>query len=217
MRGGQVEWLTLGDIGVFKRGNGIQKKDFTPNGFPCIHYGQLYTHYGVYADKTKSFITNDLAINKTLAKPGNLVIATTSENDEDVCKAVAWVGDSDIAISGDACVFRHEQNPKYISYFFQSNVFQDQKRRFITGTKVRRISSENMAKIKVPVPPLQIQERIVYVLDNFDAVCNDLNIGLPAEIEARQKQYEYYRDRLLSFDAVVGGNIERERERERSS
>ncbi|WP_243152122.1 restriction endonuclease subunit S [Pseudoflavonifractor sp. 524-17] len=53
---------------------------------------------------------------------------------------------------------------------------------------------------RVPVPPLSVQRRIVNVLDNFDAVCTDLKIGLPAEIEARQKQYEYYRDLLLSFD-----------------
>lgn len=52
---------------------------------------------------------------------------------------------------------------------------------------------------KVAVPPLETQNRIAEVLDNFDAICSDLNIGLPAEIEARQKQYEYYRDRLLSF------------------
>ena len=51
----------------------------------------------------------------------------------------------------------------------------------------------------VPVPPLEVQERFVKVLDNFEAICSDLNIGLPAEIEARRKQYEYYRDQLLNF------------------
>ncbi|GIW48972.1 MAG: hypothetical protein KatS3mg079_448 [Caloramator sp.] len=53
--------------------------------------------------------------------------------------------------------------------------------------------------IPVPLPPLEEQERIVAILDRFEALCNDLTIGLPAEIEARQKQYEYYRDKLLSF------------------
>ena len=54
-------------------------------------------------------------------------------------------------------------------------------------------------KFQVAIPSLDVQKRIVNVLDNFDAICSDLNIGLPAEIEARQKQYEYYRDKLLSF------------------
>lgn len=56
-----------------------------------------------------------------------------------------------------------------------------------------------MGGIKIAVPPLSIQNRIANVLDNFDAICSDLNMGLPAEIEARQKQYEYYRDKLLTF------------------
>ena len=56
-------------------------------------------------------------------------------------------------------------------------------------------------KIRIPVPSLEIQSRIVQVLDNFDMVCNDLNIGLPKEIELRQKQYEYFREKLLTFVA----------------
>ena len=55
----------------------------------------------------------------------------------------------------------------------------------------------------VSVPPLDVQNRSVNVLDNFEKICSDLNIGLPAEIEARQKQYEYYRDKLLTFKEVA--------------
>ena len=65
------------------------------------------------------------------------------------------------------------------------------------------------------IPPLLVQQRIVNVLDHFDAICSDLNIGLPAEIEARQKQYEYYRDLLLSFDGCSQlVHVERERRRD---
>lgn len=63
--------------------------------------------------------------------------------------------------------------------------------------------SNMIAKIKIPVPPLEEQERIVAILDRFDALCNDLTSGLPAEIEARKKQYEYYRDKLLTFKEAV--------------
>lgn len=65
------------------------------------------------------------------------------------------------------------------------------------------LSVKRLEKLIVPIPSMKIQERIVNVLDNFDAICSDLNIGLPAEIEARQKQYEYYRDRLLSFPKLT--------------
>lgn len=62
------------------------------------------------------------------------------------------------------------------------------------------VDMKKFNKFEFPLPPLDIQEKIVNVLDNFDAICSDLGIGLPAEIEKRQQQYEYYRDKLLTFD-----------------
>lgn len=184
---------------MFTRGNGLQKKDFTESGVGCIHYGQLHTHYGTYAKQTKTFVSATLAKKLRKAKKGNLVIATTSENDEDAGKAVAWLGDAEIAVSGDTCIYEHSLNPKFVAYFFQTDQFQKQKKPYITGTKVRRISGENMSNIKIPVPSHETQESIVSILDKFDALVNDLSSGLPAEINARRKQYEYYRDRLLTF------------------
>ena len=163
-----VKHQTLGEIGEFIRGNGIQKRDFQDSGFGCIHYGQIYTYYGLFADHTKSFIDPNLAEKRKKAYKGDLVIATTSENEEDVCKACAWLGEEPIAISGDAYIFRHHQNPKYISYCFQSELFQSQKKKYITGTKVLRVNGDAMAKIHVPVPPLPVQEEIVRILDSFN-------------------------------------------------
>ena len=68
-----------------------------------------------------------------------------------------------------------------------------------SGTSYPAISDALVKNYKIPVPSLEIQSRIVQVLDNFDTVCNDLNIGLPKEIDLRQKQYEYWRDQLLDF------------------
>lgn len=64
------------------------------------------------------------------------------------------------------------------------------------------LSTSDFSGIEIPVPSLDVQERLVQVLDNFDAICTDLSSGLPAEIEARQKQYEYYRDKLLTFKTM---------------
>jgi type I restriction enzyme S subunit len=196
-----VEHLPMGHegIGQFIRGSGLQKKDFTETGVGCIHYGQIYTHYGTYADKTKTFVSEDFAQKCRKAAPGDVVIATTSENDEDVCKAVAWVGNEDIAVSSDACFYRHTLNPKYVAYFFQTEQFQEQKRPYITGAKVRRVNADNLAKILIPIPSPEEQARIVAILDKFDALTNSISEGLPREIELRQKQYAYYRDLLLNF------------------
>ena len=64
---------------------------------------------------------------------------------------------------------------------------------------IARLYNDNILKAKIPVPPIEEQERIVEILERFDTLCNDISEGLPAEIEGRRKQYEYYRDKLLTF------------------
>ncbi len=177
----------------------VYKKDFTETGVGCIHYGQIYTFYTTYAHKTKTYVSLELAKKCRKAQTGNLVIATTSENDEDVCKAVAWLGDEEIAVSSDACIYKHKLNPKYVSYYFQTEQFHSQKRQYITGAKVRRVNADNLAKIFIPVPSVEEQTRVVNALDKFELLTNAINEGLPREIELRQQQYEYYRDLLFSF------------------
>ncbi|HCB0676440.1 TPA: restriction endonuclease subunit S [Klebsiella quasipneumoniae subsp. similipneumoniae] len=200
--GVDVEWLSLGELGDFIRGNGLQKKDFVESGFPAIHYGQIYTRYGLSADKTFTYVLPELANKLRKAQKNDLLLATTSENDEDVVKPLAWLGDN-VAISGDMMLFRHEQNVKYLAYFFQSEIFQTQKMKYITGAKVRRVSSGDLSKIKIPIPSsnnpeksLTIQSEIVRILDKFTA----LTAELTAELTMRKKQYNYYRDKLLSFE-----------------
>ncbi|HHM1862774.1 TPA: restriction endonuclease subunit S, partial [Klebsiella pneumoniae] len=198
---GVVPHVPMGQEGVgeFIRGGSLQKKDFTEIGVGCIHYGQIYTYYGTYTNQTKVFVSEGLASKCRKAQQGNLVIATTSENDEDVCKAVAWLGKEDIAVSSDACIYKHRMNPKYVSYFFQTEQFQQQKKKYITGAKVRRVNADSLAKILIPNPSLAEQSRIVAILDKFDTLTNSISEGLPREIELRQKQYEYYRELLFSF------------------
>jgi type I restriction enzyme S subunit len=89
-------------------------------------------------------------------------------------------------------------------YYFQTNHFvRKQINRYMESSSMKNLTMENIRKFLVPIPPLKEQERIVAILDRFDALCNDLTSGIPAEIEARQKQYEYYRDKLLSFKEVT--------------
>ena len=87
--------------------------------------------------------------------------------------------------------------PKYLKYYIETIHFQ------VPTSGIPQLTVPMIGKYKIPIPPIDVQERIVKVLDNFDAICSDLGIGLPAEIEKRQKQYEYYRDKLLSFDINV--------------
>ena len=70
---------------------------------------------------------------------------------------------------------------------------------YISGGAQPKLNQKNLNAIPIPLPSIREQDRIVGILDRFDALCNDISSGLPAEIEARTKQYEYYRDKLLIF------------------
>ena len=127
----------------------------------------------------------------------------TSENIEDVCKCVAWLGSEEVAVSGHKAIIQHNQNAKYLSYFFHTKMFFNQKKKYAHGTKVIEVTPNKLENILIPIPPIDVQEKIVNILDKFHSLVTDFSEGLPAEIAARQKQYEYYRDKLLSFDNVA--------------
>ena len=192
--------VEMGSVCEFVRGNGLQKKDFTEIGKSVIHYGQIYTKYDFTVTETLSK-TSEIVFKKLKkAYPNDLVMATTSENVEDVGKAIVWEGKEEIGISGDSYIIQTSQNSRYLNYWFRSTYFQSQKERKVTGTKVVRINSKDMEKFKIVLPPITEQKRIVSILDNFNTLTSSLSEGLPKEIELRQKQYEYWRNQLLNFN-----------------
>ena len=191
--------VELGAICTFIRGNGLQKKDFTEEGYPVIHYGQIYTRYGFSTEKTISFTGQSVFAKLKKAQPGDIVMATTSENVEDVGKAVVWEGNVEVGISGDAYIAKTTQHSRFLNYFFKSIHFQGQKEKKVTGTKVIRINAKDMEKFIIVLSSLEDQSRIVAILDEFDELTTSISQGLPKEIELRQKQYEYFRDSLLRF------------------
>jgi type I restriction enzyme, S subunit len=171
LSGGGEGWhsVPLSEAGMLVRGRRFVKSDYVESGLGCIHYGQIYTDYGASAKRTVTYLPESLRDSMSLAHPNDVVIAGTSENVEDVGKAVAWLGDDDVAIHDDCFIFRHDLDPKFVSYFFASSLFQGQKRRFTSETKVVRISAANLKKIVMPMPPRDDQERISRMADAVDA------------------------------------------------
>lgn len=188
-----VEYKTLGDVATISRGGNFQKKDFTEQGKPCIHYGQIYTRYGLFTDKTLTFINDECFAKQKYAEPNDIIMAVTSENIEDICKCVAWLGTEKVAVSGHSAIIHHSLDPKYLAYFFHSQHFFNQKRRLAHGTKVMEVTPDTLKSIQLPVPPLEVQREIVRILDNFTFLTTEL----AAELAARQKQYEYYKEYLF--------------------
>ena len=84
-------------------------------------------------------------------------------------------------------------------HFFNTHNFRSQLQKYISTSKVSSISTEKLGQVFIPVPPMAKQLEIANILDSFDALVSDVSIGIPAEIELRRKQYEYYRDKLLTF------------------
>lgn len=173
----EVQWKTLSEVCDIFSGKNKEKKAIGI--YPV--YGSTgiiaYCDQAVYHDKS-------ILLARVGANAGYVQIA---------------VGEYDVSDNTLIVFSNSEVNFKYLFYQLQKMNL----RQFAKGAGQPLITAGQIKKLHVPVPPLPVQEKIAEVLDNFDAICSDLNIGLPAEIEARQKQYEYYRDRLLSFPKLT--------------
>ena len=114
-----MEWKTLGNIGVFENGTGMPKSLFKENGsVGAIHYGHIYTKYNLFVDNPIVKVSKNDTEKLRKVRYGDLVIAKNSENIDDVMKTVAYLGNKIAVTGGHAAIFRHNENPKYLSYVF---------------------------------------------------------------------------------------------------
>ena len=196
----KVEIVKLKNIATeMYRGNGIKREEVRETGIPCVRYGEIYTDYGISFEKTKSYTDENLITNKKYIDYGDILFAITGESVEEIGKSTAYIGKEKCLVGGDILVMKHKQDPVYLSYVLSTENVQKQKSKGKIKSKVVHTNATDIGEIEIPLPPLEVQKRIVEVLNNFEKICNNLNIGLSAEIEARQKQYEFYRNFLLTF------------------
>ncbi len=192
-----VEYKTIGEIATdIFRGSGITRDQVTETGIPCVRYGEIYTTYGVWFDQCVSHTDEAKITNAKYFEHGDILFAITGESVEDIAKSTAYVGYEKCLAGGDIVVLRHEQDPKYLAYALTTTNARTQKSKGKVKSKVVHSSVPAIQAIVVPVPPLEVQREIVRVLDNFTF----LSAELSAELSARRKQYEYYKDFLLPFE-----------------
>ena len=207
--GGACNKVPFGEL--FESKNGLNKgKEFFGHGSPIINFTDVYNNRWLTKDSVKGLVeVSNAEIDRYSAKKGDVFFTRTSETKEDVGMSSTLIEDiPGCVFSGFVLRARPLTDlllPKFCSYYFSSTSVRNEIVRYASFTTRATTSGSKLAKIMIPVPSLEVQRRIVDVLDNFDAICADLGIGLPAEIEARKKQYEYYRDALLTF--AESGNI----------
>ncbi|WP_041752804.1 restriction endonuclease subunit S [Brachyspira pilosicoli] len=184
----KAQWKRLGDIAHIVMGQSPDSKSYNNKniGLPflqgCASFGTIYPLINTYSSDIKKIAVNGSILMSVRAPVGKLNIANT-----DIC-----IGRGLCSINSNC-----EVSNKYVFYSLKNIIkyIADKSK----GAIFDSITSDSIRNIKIPVPPLEEQERIVNILDKFDALCNDITRGLPAEIKLRKKQYEYYRDKLLTF------------------
>lgn len=163
-------WIrkSIGELGSITRGKRFIKSDYVDSGIGCIHYAQIHTDFGAHTDEVHSWLPEEMRPKLRFAKSGDLVIAGTSENLNGVSKAVAWLGDEDVAVHDDAYIFEHGLEPRFASYALASSAFRAQLPAVISNTKVVRVSKDALARLIVTVPPHEQQKEIADTMDAVD-------------------------------------------------
>lgn len=162
------EWVRLGDIGVLERGSGLKRNEITPQGMPCIRYGELYTTYRTRFDLTVSYTSPEIFAQCHKVCKNDIVMSLTGENKHDIAMAVTYEGDSEIAMGGDMTKwFAHGMNPIYLTYLLNSPYGIGCKQIRATGNIIVHISNGKLSEIPLPIPPLAEQHRIVSKIEEL--------------------------------------------------
>lgn len=190
-----ISCVPLKDVAIIERGTRVVRNQLSDSGEYPVYQNAL-TPMGYYEDFNRNANNTFMICAGAAGQIGFSVVDF-------------WAAD-------DCYTFKCNENigNKYLFHVLKNNQYKIDSK--VRKASIPRISRESVGNILVPVPELKVQKRIVNVLDNFESICTDLNIGLPAEIEARQKQYEYYRDLLLTF-AAEGATILTDRQTDRQT
>lgn len=188
--------VKFSELGTITRGKRFVRDDIRESGQPCIHYGDMYTFYGTKAEKAKTFLDRDFPKKMRYAHKGDVIIVGAGENDYDIGVGLVWLGDEPAAVH-DACyILEHKQNPMYVSYYLRTNIYHKQLKQYVSSGKISSFSADGLGKVVFPIQPLDKQQEIVRTLDTFESYISKLE----KLIALRQKQYEYYREKLLTFE-----------------
>ena len=187
-----VVYKSLNEFCEFERGKGFKKEDIGAGDNPIIFYGELYTTYGNYIDKIVSNTDISKVKNATIVNCNDIVLPISSTTTEAQIGKASVVKLDNIILGSDAIVIHHNINASYLMYYLNSKIFEFPKMKCVSGTTIRHLSPNDMMKIKVAIPPLEVQSEIARILDNYTVLIEELTKKLYMELEDRKKQFDFY-------------------------
>lgn len=205
-RGGQeIKWMKLSDIGTFYSGlSGKTKDDFHDGNAKFISYVNIFNNPSLITD-VKDRVRILEGENQNTIQYGDLLFTGSSETPDEcgMCSVLTHHTEEKLYLNSFCFGFRFNDlsgiNPEFMKFLFRSSAIRKLICKTANGVTRFNISKKEFAKIVIPIPSLKEQDHIASVLDKFYFLVGDLTSGLPAEIEKRRQQYEFYRDKLLTF------------------
>ena len=200
-----VEWKKLGELGVFYGGlSGKTKDDFSNGNAKFISYKNVFYNLSLNVDTDERVKIVEGEKQNTI-QYGDILFTGSSETPDECGMSSVLTQKTDEKLYLNSFCFGYRlHNPSlfcldFLKHLFRSSELRKQIGKTASGTTRFNVSKKRFAEVSIPVPPLLVQKQIANILDKFYALTTDITAGLPAEIETRRKQYEYYRDQLLTF------------------
>ncbi|GAA9502340.1 restriction endonuclease subunit S [Helicobacter pylori] len=198
-----VEFRKLGDIGEYIRGVTYKKHQEINNlecGIKVLRANNITLSNHLNFEDIKVINKNVKIRKEQYLKKNDILICAGSGSSEHIGKVAFIDTDFDYVFGGFMGVIRiREINSRFVYHIFTSNIFKQYLEKSLNTTTINNLNANILQNFLIPIPPLEIQQEIVKILDQFSILTTDLLAGIPAEIEARKKQYEYYREKLLAF------------------
>lgn len=188
--GGEWKKKKLGEIGSFRKGKNIPKKNLAKEGEACVLYGEIYTKYHNVEYELSSKIPHEIAVNAEKIRKGDILFASSGETLEEIGKCFAYVGNTEAYAGGDIVIFSPVNcDSIFLGYLLNTEIVNQQKANLGQGSSVMHIYSSNLREISIQLPPKEEQKAIAQILSDMDAEI--------ATLEAKQAKYQAIKQGMM--------------------
>ena len=201
-----VEYVNFLEVAEYVRGITYSKGDESKeqNGIPVLRANNITLDYNTLNFDDVKFVLPSVRVKPSqFLQKDDVLICAGSGSKEHIGKVAYVKSNTNYAFGGFMAVIRTKNPeillPRFIFHILTSINFREHIKKAINSTTINNLNTQVMASFKIPLPPLEVQRKIVEILDQFHTLTTSLTEGIPAEIEARRKQYTYYRNKLLTF------------------